>query len=111
MKTRLRSLVLALLGALVWSGGCLNPRPEDFPSADGLQGPGSGAAGEGDGNMMGQPGLGESPSNDLGDDDPDSSEVPIDVPVTDPPDPSFDADAGVRGDAGAPDSGSVVDVD
>lgn len=97
LRTLPRWVALALILA-----GCLNPRPEELPSAQDLDAPGSPGAGDGDENLAiepppptpADPGVSideESPSSP----DPNDSQ------------PAIDADGGgpnTRTDAGAPDA-------
>jgi hypothetical protein len=106
MRLRLQGALLASsLAALVWSAGCLNPRPEDFPSRSDVEGDGNASAGGGSNGA--DP---EAPSNGANVDEPDPSEhePPGDQPdPANEPEPGPGADAGVpvEADAGRPDGG------
>lgn len=114
MKLRLRvPLVTLLLGAVAWGAGCLNPRPEDFPSRTDLEDDrGEPAGGSNDGHdprdQTGRPGLDGPPDTNEpeapGNSDPDPVEEP---------EPSPGADAGIpaEADAGSRDGGPTADAD
>ncbi len=79
---------------LALAGGCLNPRPEDFPSRAELDSAEDGAwSGGSPGNSIG---LDPAPSGDNFSDDPASRPAPTG--------PSAPAENGADGDAGAPQS-------
>jgi hypothetical protein len=115
MKLRLYTPLLAsLLCALAGAAGCLNPRPEDFPSRTELDDDGD-TASVGGGSNAGTPAA---PT--YGPDD--NSEIPnaedpqrpgdIDPPDEPDPEPGFGSDAGVppEVDAGR-DGGCIEDAD
>jgi hypothetical protein len=107
-------LVASLLCALAGAAGCLNPRPEDFPSTTDLEGEGD-TASVGGGSNAGNPGA-QTDRPDDGNETPDPNglEDPGDMepPYAPDPEPDFGADAGVPPDADAgTDGGCTSDAD
>lgn len=97
------ALALCLL-ALVWGGGCLNPRPEDFPSAEP---PGDMTLpGEGNGD-----GMSQEPEPEPEPNVPSTGEPPREGPGSTPGGMIGAADAGVPpSDAAPPDADAGTDA-
>lgn len=95
----------ALVALVLFLVGCLNPRPEELPSAQGLDGAGSPSA-DNDNVVVDRAPPPAVPASPQGSEDPSNHEEEAYRPPADSSEPAVDPDGGTdTPDAGPPDAG------